>query len=92
MDYCNSTEVFESIVLKQRDAIRAVPVYPGIGLSSTGAQSEGRVRRVAEQILKVRDAGLKGFTVFNFDANALPVLDALSTGRLLRDPKPSLGF
>lgn len=85
MDYCNSTEVFESIILLQRDAIRAVPVYPGIGLSSTGAQNEGRVRRVAEQILKVRDAGLKGFTVFNFDANALPVLDALSTGNLLRD-------
>lgn len=79
MDYCNSTEVFESVVLQQRDAIRTVPVYPGIGLFLSARGGESQARRTAEQILKVRAAGLKGFTVFNFDGTALSFLNALSS-------------
>ena len=80
MDYTDSAEMFAGYLELQKPLVGKVPMYPGIGLSSTGASSDGRCRRVAEQIGLVRQAGLKGFSVFNFDEAALEVLPILSQG------------
>ena len=80
MDYTDSTRVFSGLVERQMRAVANVPIYPGIGLSSSGVSPEGRLRRVAEQIVEVRKAGCRGFTVFNFDSAAEAVLPVLSQG------------
>ena len=78
MDYIESTAIFSGVVARQKRVVGKVPVYPGIGLS-TGAP-DGRLRRVAEQIMACRAAGCSGFTVFNFDSAAEETLPILSRG------------
>ena len=80
MDYSNSTGMFRGMLSAQRGLDGGTAVYPGIGLSSTGAAAEGRVRRVAEQIGACRAAGYRGFCVFNFDAAAVEALPLLGRG------------
>ena len=80
MDYTNATSIFAGIVARQKALLGDFPLYPGIGLSSSGADSSGRLRRVVEQIVECRKAGCRGFTVFNFDAAAEEVLPVLSRG------------
>ena len=80
MDYTNATSIFAGIVARQKALLGDFPLYPGIGLSSSGADAGGRLRRVVEQIMECRKAGCKGFTVFNFDAAAEEVLPVLSRG------------
>jgi len=80
MDYTNATSLFAGIVARQKGLLGDFPFYPGIGLSSSGADSSGRLRRVVEQIVECRKAGCRGFTVFNFDAAAEEVLPVLSRG------------
>ena len=80
MDYANSTGVFVGMLRTQKVLDGRVAIYPGIGLSSTGAAVDGRNRRVAEQILECRKAGYRGFSIFNFDAAALEALPLLSRG------------
>jgi hypothetical protein len=55
-----------------------VPLYPGIGLSVWKDPKD--VVKITEQIEIVRGLGLKGFTVFNYDANAEAVLPYLRLG------------
>ena len=80
MDYTDSTAAFAALIANQKPLDGAARVYPGIGLSSTGAGVDGRARRVAGQIGACRAAGFRGFTVFNFDAAAEEVLPLLSAG------------
>ena len=80
MDYTDSGVRFARLMEHQAEINRKTPVYPGIGLSSTGAGVEGRARRVAEQIALVRQHGYRGFTVFNFDGSAIEVLPKLVLG------------
>ena len=80
MDYTDSPIRFARLLEYQAEINRKAPVYPGIGLSSTGAGVEGRARRVAEQIALARQHGYHGFTVFNFDGAAVEVLPKLALG------------
>ncbi|HOC29891.1 MAG TPA: family 10 glycosylhydrolase [Treponemataceae bacterium] len=80
MDYTDSNLRFAQLLDFQGGINRKTPVYPGIGLSSTGAGVEHRARRIAEQIALARKHGYRGFTVFNFDGSAEEVLPKLSLG------------
>ena len=80
MDYTDSSVRFGRLLDFQAEIDRKVPVYPGIGLSSTGAGVENRAHRVAEQIAIARKRGYRGFTIFNFDGAAIEVLPKLSLG------------
>lgn len=80
MDYTDSTRQFARLLDEQFGINRRTMLYPGIGLSSTGAGVENRARRVAEQIAQVRAHGYRGFTVFNFDGAAVEALPKLSLG------------
>ena len=80
MDYTDSPVRFDRLLDFQAEIDRKVPVFPGIGLSSTGAGVENRAHRVAEQIAIARKHGYRGFTVFNFDGAAIEVLPKLSLG------------
>ncbi len=79
MDYVESPAMFKSQARVQRDAVGAAKLYPGIGLSCWTNDGEDAVR-LAKQIQAVRDLGLNGFTVFNFDRRAEAVLPLLRLG------------
>ena len=80
MDYIDSAALFRSqIDLQHRVIDPKVKFYPGIGLSCwphDGRQAE----RLALQIQATRDAGLEGFTVFNYDRLAEKVLPLMRLG------------
>ena len=79
MDYVESPALFRGQVVPQKRVVGKVPVYPGIGLSCW--RNDGRdAVRLAKQILVVRELGLDGFTVFNFDRRAEKVLPLLHLG------------
>lgn len=79
MDYVESPALFRGQVMPQKRIAGKVPVYPGIGLSCW--RNDGRdAVRLAKQILVVRELGLDGFTVFNFDRRAEKVLPLLHLG------------
>ena len=80
MDYIESLRTFGGTVARQKELVGKVRLYPGIGLSSDGADRASRTRRTAEQIQKVRDLNLGGFVIFNFDNWAKETLDCLSRG------------
>ena len=68
--------------LGRRRALRGfagdVPLYPGIGLSCWKDPHDAV--KLAQQIGIIREQGLPGFTVFNFDGNAETVLPFLRLG------------
>lgn len=79
MDYVESPALFSGQVVPQKRIAGKVPVYPGIGLSTW--RNDGRdAVRLAKQILVVRELGLGGFTVFNFDRRAEKALPLLHLG------------
>ena len=79
MDYVESSALFRNQVAAQKRLVGKVPVYPGIGLSTW--RNDGREAvRLAKQILAVRELGVEGFTVFNFDRRAEKVLPMLHLG------------
>ena len=80
MDYVESAAMFRSQVRTQMEAVGTkVKLYPGIGLSCWENDGTDGVR-LAKQIEAVRELGLGGFTVFNFDRRAERVLPLLRTG------------
>ncbi|MGN0846795.1 MAG: family 10 glycosylhydrolase [Kiritimatiellia bacterium] len=79
MDYVDSAAMFRSQVKTQMAAAGRAKLYPGIGLSCW--QNDGTDGlKLAKQIQAVRDLGLDGFTVFNFDRRAERVLPLMRTG------------
>ena len=79
MDYEESSALFTGKLVPQKRLAGKVPIYPGIGLSTW--RNDGRdAVRLARQILAVRELGLDGFTVFNFDRRAEKVLPLLRLG------------
>ena len=79
MDYIDSAAMFRSQVRMQKEAVGKVKLYPGIVLSCWTNDGEDAVR-LAKQIQAVRDLGLGGFTVFNFDRRAEAVLPLMRLG------------
>jgi len=77
MDYSNSDFSFAAKVIRQLNQVGgAVPVYPGIGASSSN--SALTADRVAGQIAIARNLGSDGFIIFNYTSrlgnDILPVL------------------
>ena len=79
MDYETSTAMFKSQVRVQQEAVGSAKLYPGIGLAGWPNDGEDAVR-LAKQIQAVRDLGLDGFTVFNFNRRAEAVLPLMRLG------------
>ena len=79
MDYVDSAAMFKSQARMQQGAVGKARLYPGIGLSCWTNDGEDAVR-LAKQIQAVRDLGLSGFTVFNFDRRAEAVLPLMRLG------------
>ena len=79
MDYVDSAAMFKSQARMQSAAVGKAKLYPGIGLSCWTNDGEDAVR-LAKQIQAVRDLGLGGFTVFNFDRRAEAVLPLMRLG------------
>ena len=79
MDYVDSAAMFKSQARMQNEAVGKAKLYPGIGLSCWTNDGEDAVR-LAKQIQAVRDLGLGGFTVFNFDRRAEGVLPLMRLG------------
>ncbi len=79
MNYIDSTRAFQSVILMQKSLVGKAALYPGIGLSCWTDGSSYPLK-LSRQITAVRAAGLKGFTVFNFDASAEHALPYVSLG------------
>jgi len=78
MDYIDSTVLFSNVVAAQKEYAGAVPLYPGIGLSCW--KNPRDAVKLAQQIEAVRELGVPGFTVFNYDDHAEAVLPYLRLG------------
>ena len=78
MNYSDSNLEFQNHCRRQSAWVHKVPLYPGIGMSCW--ETPGDAVKFSEQIAVVRQAGLRGFMVFNYDRNALGCLPMLSLG------------
>jgi uncharacterized lipoprotein YddW (UPF0748 family) len=78
MDYIDSNPLFRNTVENQKEWAGKVPLYPGMGLSVW--KNPGDAVKIAQQIEIVRELGVPGFTVFNYDGNAEAVLPYLKLG------------
>ncbi len=78
MDYVDSNVSFRNIVTSQKQYVGKARLYPGIGLSCWKDPDDAV--KMAEQIDIVRELGVPGFTVFNYDSNAEAVLPYLRLG------------
>lgn len=68
MDYTNSDGNFAGLIQTQLQYVRgAVPIYPGIG--ATSSSSTLSPDRVAGQIQIARNLGCDGFIIFNYTAS-----------------------
>ena len=79
MDYETSVSMFKSQVRVQQEAVGSAKLYPGIGLAGWPNDGEDAVR-LAKQIQAVRDLGLDGFTVFQFNRRAEDVMPLMRLG------------
>ncbi|MBI5768493.1 MAG: family 10 glycosylhydrolase [Verrucomicrobia bacterium] len=83
MDYTDNDRQFEAWVKQQKIWAGSVPVYPGIGVSSS--HSRLPADRVIGQIEIARRHGLPGFTLFNYgaveSAELLPLLGLGTTAK-----------
>lgn len=79
MDYMSSPALFKNVVKRQMKVTGNAKVYPGIGLSCWPEDAQSEIL-LARQIMAVRELGLDGFTVFNFDRRAIPVLPLMRLG------------
>ena len=80
MNYVDSAALQRASARMQLEAVRGtgVKVYPGIGLSVF--RKDGcDARRLSEQIAVLRELGVPGFTVFNFDKRAQAALPEILT-------------
>ena len=84
MDYIDSNAGFKNVIESQKLTVGDVPLYPGIGLSCWKDGSNYAIK-LCEQIKIARTAGLKGYTVFNYDRNAERVLPFLKLGITCED-------
>lgn len=78
MDYVDSNVSFRNMVTAQKEYAGKARLYPGIGLSCWKDPHDAV--KMAEQIEIVRELGVPGFTVFNYDSNAEAVLPYLRLG------------
>ena len=78
MDYVDSNISFRNMVTAQKEYAGKARLYPGIGLSCWKDPQDAV--KMAEQIAVVRELGVPGFTVFNYDSNAEAVLPYLRLG------------
>ena len=78
MDYIDSNALFRGTVAAQITYAGKVPLYPGIGLSCWKDSHDAA--KLAQQISILRELNVPGFTVFNFDSNALSALPLLRMG------------
>ena len=78
MDYVDSAVAFKGKVKRQIAWAHGVKLCPGIGLSCWTKPQDPL--NMIDQIQAVRDLGLKGYTVFNFDNYARAVLPSLRLG------------
>lgn len=79
--YMGSTLAFRGLVRSQAAVCAGskTKLRPGLGLSCWKVRDHD-ARTMTEQIKVIRDFGLDGFTVFNYDARALGVLPDLHSG------------
>ncbi|NMA44986.1 MAG: family 10 glycosylhydrolase [Lentisphaerae bacterium] len=78
MNYTDSNLEFQSHCRRQIAWAHKVPLYPGIGMSCW--TNPGDAVKTCEQIAALRESGLRGFMIFNYDHNALGCLPMLSIG------------
>jgi len=79
MDYTASNVTFRQMVEQQRIWAGVVPCYPGIGLSVWDGPVD--VVKLIEQINITRELNTRGFTIFNYDLQAVQeALPGLSNG------------
>ncbi|MBP5319446.1 MAG: family 10 glycosylhydrolase [Kiritimatiellae bacterium] len=78
MDYIDSPIFFRNMVAAQKRAVGAARIYPGIGLSCW--KSPVDPVNLALQIQAVREEGVPGFTIFNFDGYGERVLPMIREG------------
>ena len=78
MDYVDSAVAFKGKVKRQIAWAHDVKLCPGIGLSCWTKPQDPL--NMIEQIQTVRELGLKGYTVFNFDNYARVVLPMVHLG------------
>lgn len=78
MNYTDVDYSFRNMVVMQKELVGKVRLYPGIGLSCWKKTNDGV--KLANQIEIVRELGLSGFTVFNFDSRAVEVLPSMRLG------------
>ena len=81
--YMGSTVAFRNLISAQVEACAGgkAKIRPGLGISCWKRMDRDAFT-MAEQIGVVRDLGLDGFTVFNYDARAVRVLPTLHNGPL----------
>lgn len=75
MDYIESSMMFRSAVASQKQDVGRTRLYPIIGVSCW--QNPRDAINLVEQIKAVRETGLDGFIIFNYDVRiekALPLL------------------
>lgn len=78
MNYTDSNYSFQSMVAMQKELNGRVRLYPGIGLSCWRRVNDSV--KLTRQIEIVREQGLAGYTVFNFDTRAEEALPYLRLG------------
>jgi len=84
MDYTPHTGSFRQAVARQVKWAGSVPLCPGIGVSTWGDPTD--ICKVIAQINAARQAGAKGFTIFNYGpAEAADVLPKLGKGITRKD-------
>ena len=81
MNYTASPLLLKSMVEAQKAAVGNVQLVPGLGIS-LWPRGVDRVRTAAEQIMVVRNAGVKGFIFFNHAIWHVKQLEALRQGPL----------
>jgi len=88
MDYTNSDAAFDRLVDNQLRLVdRRVPLYPGIG--ATSSHSALPVDRVVGQIQLARQLGAGGFVIFNLSENtARDLLPGIALGAGAAKAKP----
>lgn len=69
MDYIASTALLKEVLRTQREAADAVRLVPYVGLNVLPS-GVNRPLRLAEQVSLVRNLGLSGFCVFNFNRHS----------------------
>ena len=84
MDYTQSPAMFKSIVKMQKSYVGSAKIYPGIGVS-TWSDEVNHADVASRQILAVRELGLDGWTIFNYDKRVERILPLFRLGLTKED-------